>query len=222
MINIAIDGFGGSGKSTLAEGLADKLGFKVLNTGAIYRGLACAYKDAGLKNFDEKTVTEFVKTVKVSVTFEGKEQHVIVNDKDYTKFLRLEEISYISSQIAPIPSLRKVVRAIQRNFARENNCIMEGRDIGSEVLPNADVKLFVTASPEVREQRRYAQLKDNSISFQTVLDDLNKRDYADVHRKVSPLVPAKDAIIVDTSNMTLDESLNYCLNLIKSRISEMS
>lgn len=220
MINIAIDGHVGSGKSTLAKGLAKRLGFNVFDTGAIYRGLACEFKEKGYKSIDENTISDFISSVEVKIFFEDDVQHVVVNGHDHTPNLRREEISMLSAQISPFPVLRDKVKDLQRHFAKEYNCIMEGRDIGTVVLPNADVKFFITASEEVRAQRRFAQVKDkpNSPSYQEILNDLRERDYKDEHRTVAPLKPAKDAIILDTSNMTLDDTINKCIEIINNKL----
>ena len=220
MINIAIDGHVGSGKSTLARGLAKKLGFNVFDTGAIYRGLACEFKEKGYKSIDENTISDFISSVEVKIFFEGDVQHVVVNGHDHTPNLRREEISMLSAQISPFPVLRDKVKDLQRHFAKEYNCIMEGRDIGTVVLPNADLKFFITASEEVRAQRRFDQVKDkpNSPSYQEILNDLRERDYKDEHRTVAPLKPAKDAIILDTSNMTLDDTINKCIEIINNKL----
>ena len=220
MINIAIDGHVGSGKSTLARGLAKKLGFNVFDTGAIYRGLACEFKEKGYKSIDENTISDFISSVEVKIFFEDDVQHVVVNGHDHTPNLRREEISMLSAQISPFPKLREKVKDLQRHFAKEYNCIMEGRDIGTVVLPKADVKFFITASEEVRAQRRFDQVKDkpNSPSYQEILNDLRERDYKDEHRTVAPLKPAKDAIILDTSNMTLDDTINKCIEIINKRL----
>ena len=217
MINIAIDGHVGSGKSTLARGLAQKLGFHVLDTGAIYRGFACAFRDRRSQNIDEQMIENFVKDIKVDIFFEGDLQHVVINGKDYTKHLREEEISVLSSKISPFPVLREKVRLIQRDFADKYNCVMEGRDIGSVVLPNADIKFFVTASEEVRAKRRFEQNKDKSLTFNEILKDLRERDYREEHRKVAPLKPADDAIILDNSNMTLEQSIDFCLKCMAKK-----
>ena len=220
MINIAIDGHVGSGKSTLARGLAKKLGFNVFDTGAIYRGLACEFKEKGYKSFDENIISDFISSVEVKIFFEGDVQHVVVNGHDHTPNLRREEISMLSAQISPFPVLRDKVKDLQRHFAKEYNCIMEGRDIGTVVLPKADVKFFITASEEVRAQRRFDQVKDkpNSPSYQEILNDLRERDYKDEHRTIAPLKPAKDAIILDTSNMTLDDTINKCIEIINNKL----
>lgn len=220
MINIAIDGHVGSGKSTLARGLAKRLDFNVFDTGAIYRGLACEFKEKGYKSIDENTISDFISSVEVKIFFEGDVQHVVVNGHDHTPNLRREEISMLSAQISPFPVLRDKVKDLQRHFAKEYNCIMEGRDIGTVVLPKADVKFFITASEEVRAQRRFDQVKDkpNSPSYQEILNDLRERDYKDEHRTVAPLKPAKDAIILDTSNMTLDDTINKCIEIINNKL----
>ena len=178
MLNIALDGHVGSGKSTIAKGIANQLGLKVLDTGAIYRGLACCYKEKGLPVPNENIIEKFVSDIKVEVVFIDDLQHVVVNGKDYTQFLRLEETSMMAAQISPFSVLRSVVLKIQRQFAKDYPCVIEGRDIGREVLPDAQVKFFVTASEEVRAKRRFDQIKDkDSTSFQDVLKDLRERDY---------------------------------------------
>lgn len=217
MLNIAIDGHVASGKSVVAKAIAQKLNIKVLDTGAIYRGLACEYKEEGFDEPNLEKVTKFIKDVSVKVEFIDGKQHVIVNDKDYTPYLRLEEISTLSSKISPYPILREKVLEIQRAFASANDCVMEGRDIGTDVLPNAQVKLFITASAEVRAWRRYEQVKDKSVSFEKVLADLKERDYKDEHREVAPLKPAEDSIILDTSDMTLQEVIEKCISIIKDK-----
>ena len=220
MINIAIDGHVGSGKSTLAKGIAKALGLHVLDTGAIYRGLTCAFGAANYDEINEKNILDFVKKVNLKIEFEGDEQHVIVNDVDYTPYLRLEKISLLTASLAQYQTLRDKVVEFQREFAKRYDCIIEGRDIGTIVLPKATVKFFVTASEEVRANRRFLQMKDkpNSPSFDEILADLRERDYKDEHRSVAPLKPAPDSIILDNSNMTLEETIKYCTKIIKDKI----
>lgn len=220
MLNIAIDGHVASGKSTIAKEIAKRLGLKVLDTGAIYRGLACAFKDSGLQQPNEENIAKFVQTINVEVAFVEDKQHVVVNSIDYTPFLRLEETSRLSSLISPYPVLREKVMTIQRKFAEENNCVMEGRDIGTDVLPNAQVKLFVTAKDEVRAKRRYDQLNDKSVSFEQILADLRERDYKDEHREVAPLRKAKDSIVIDSSEITLEETIQTCIDIINLKLQE--
>ncbi len=218
MYNIAIDGTAGSGKSTVARALAKRLNFNVFNTGDLYRALACAYLDMGYHNVTEKSAKDFIKRCEIRVEFLEDGQHTFANGIDYTPRLHEEEISVLSSQISPFKRVRKSVRQVQRKFAKENNCVMEGRDICTDILPNADLKLFITASPEVRAKRRYAQVKDKGKSYDAVLKDIIARDYSDSHRKVAPLKPAKDGYIVDNSDMTVEETVDYCEKLFKDKM----
>ena len=215
MLNIAIDGHVGSGKSSLAHALAEKLNLKVLDTGAIFRGIACGYKESNLGEVNDENINKFVKTLKINIVFENNIQKVLICDKDFTPFLRLEEISMLASIISPYPQIREKVLAVHRKFANENDCIIEGRDIGTSVLPNAQLKFFVTASEDERANRRYQQIKDKQeVSFEDILKDLRERDYRDEHRIISPLKPAKDAIILDTTNLTLKQTTEQCLKII--------
>lgn len=216
MLNVTIDGHVGSGKSTLAKGIAKKLSLNVFDTGAVYRSLACAYIDMFGKIVNQKNVELLSKAVNIEVIFDKKGQHVLVDNKDYGEIIRSEEISVFTSKISPFKLLRKKVLTIQREFAKNNDCVMEGRDIGTDVLPNANVKFFITASETVRAQRRFDQIKDkpNAPSFEEILQDLRVRDYADEHRDIAPLKPANDAFIMDTSNYTLDETIEKCIEII--------
>lgn len=225
MLNIAIDGHVGSGKSTLSKGLAKRLNLRVLDTGAIYRGIACRFKAEGLENhIDEGTINKFVEKLKVQVKFDGDLQRVIVDGVDYTPWLRKEETSVLTSKISPFPKIRDKVLDIQRDFAKKYDCVIEGRDIGTVVLPNADVKFFITASEKVRAQRRYDQIKNlpDSPSYDEILKDLRMRDYQDEHRKIAPLKPAKDSIIMDTSEMTLEQTIEKCVQIIQETRKEKS
>ncbi len=217
MINIAIDGHVGSGKSTLAKGLAKKLGFDMFDTGAIYRGLACEFMKRGLGEPNQEKIENFINSIDLKIEFIDDIEHVYVNGFDYTPYLRLEETSVMAGKVSPFIILRKKVLEIQREFAKTHNVVMEGRDIGTEVLPNADYKFFVTASEEVRAKRRFDQMKGkpNAPTYEDVLRDLRERDFRDEHREVSPLKPAKDSIIIDSSNQTLDETIQKCLEIIK-------
>ncbi len=218
VVNIAIDGYVGSGKTTLAKGLAQKLGYKFFDTGAIYRGFACEFLNSGLdeKMIDENFVKEFIASLNFEVKFKGDVEHIIINGTDYTASLRECEVSRLSAILAPYESIQNAVKKVQRKFAKHNSCVMEGRDVGFDVLPNADYKFFLTADENVRAKRRYDELisKNKQVSFKNVLKDLRERDYADVHRKVAPLKMAEDAILVDNTNMDLDTALEYCLKII--------
>ena len=220
MFTITIDGKAGCGKSTLAEELSKKLKLKKFNTGAVYRGITCEYfKQYGLEKPNVEIIKKFVKNLNVKVVFNGENQEVIVNNTNYTPRLRDEEVSNFVALVSPFDEVRQKVREIQREFARENDCIMEGRDIGTVVLPNAQCKLFITASNEVRAKRRMEQLKNDpdKPTFEELLKELNDRDFKDEHREHGAMLPAKDGVIVDNSNETLEQTLNRCLKIVESK-----
>lgn len=220
-LSIAIDGYVCSGKSTIAEELARRLKFHVFNTGAVYRGIACAFKYLGYdeSKIDEKYVKNFASQIWVSVKFLNGVQHVYVNGVDHTNNLRRDEISVLSAKLSPFTSIRDKVLKIQREFAFNNNTVMEGRDIGSEVLPDADFKFFITADEEVRARRRYSQqiARGEDVSFEKVLEELRDRDYKDIHREHGAIKKMPDAVIVDTTNQTLEESVEFCLDVINKK-----
>lgn len=214
-MNIAIDGHAASGKSVIAVGLAKKLGINVFDTGALYRAIACEWDKRNLGEHNEKKMRSFIQNIEIDVKFIDGIQHTYINNYDYTPYLRQEKISVLSSLLAPYPMLREKLRERQRKFAMENDCVMEGRDIGSEVLPNADCKFFITAPVEIRAQRRFEQQKGKDVPFEKVLKDLKDRDYADENRAVSPLKVVGDSIIINTAGKTPEESVDECLSYIK-------
>ncbi len=222
MINIAVDGFAGSGKSTLVRLLAKKLDgdFKVLDTGAIFRGFAYAYLKGNFGELNEKNVRHFLKLTSLNVHFEGDEQHVVVNGEDVTEYIRTEQVSSFASKISVFKELRAKYLVIAQNFACENNCIMEGRDIGSVVMPNADVKIFLTANEKVRAQRRYEQLKlkEKNVTLKKVLEDLRERDERDLNNGQLFLRPTNESVIVDNTEMDLDQTCEYCLEIINKKM----
>lgn len=222
MINIAIDGFAGSGKSTLVKLLAEKLDdrVKILDTGAIFRSFAYAYDKAGLGDLTAEKVKKFLKGTSLKVEFVDNVQHVIVNGEDVTSKIRTEKISALSSKISVFPEVRARYLVIAQTFARENGCIMEGRDIGTVVMPNADIKIFLTANEETRAKRRFIDMKKKNpdISFDDVLRDLHERDYTDSHKGDASLKTTKESIIVDNSDMTLEETAQFCLDIINKHI----
>lgn len=217
MFNIAIDGVSGSGKSTIATALAKKLKMNVLNTGDLYRAFACAYRDMDLGKVSKKSVEALARQIDTDIKFIKGVQHTFANGVDYTASLHDEEISVLVPEIALFKCIREEVKEIQRRFAKNNDCIIEGRDITYEILPHADLKLFITASPEVRAKRRLEQVKDSGKSYEEILKDLKKRDHLDMHRKVSPLKIVKDAVVVDTGDMTVEETVDYILKLVKEK-----
>ena len=221
MISITIDGPSGSGKSTIAKLLAEKLGFLTLDTGALYRTVAYYFFK---NNIDYKTTNNVIKNLKninISVRHKNGIQLIYLNEEDVTNFIRTPNISTIASDVSAIPEVRKFLINIQRDFAKTHNVVMDGRDIGTVILPNADIKFFLTASPENRAQRRYNQLlKKNSnkkVILKDIMKSINNRDFNDSNRKISPLTPAKNAIIIDNSFLSVEETIDIFLNAIKER-----
>lgn len=220
MFNVAIDGTTSSGKSTLAQNLSKALGFDRLDTGAIYRGIACRFMRLKLQKVDEEAVQKLVRDLSIRITFKNEKQHVIVNGIDETDNLRTEEISLLTSEISPYKSVRDKVLTIQRQFAETHNCVVEGRDITTVVLPHADVKFYITASPEERARRRWLQFagKKDAPSYEDVLSDLKIRDDRDSHREFGKLAIADDAIVIDTTDKNLDEVVGICEEIVRSKM----
>lgn len=218
MINIAIDGTAGSGKSALAKGIAKALNIKRLNTGEIYRAIACEYISKVGETLDEKKLAVFCHNLKIEILFKDEKQITLINGNDYTKILRDEKTSIFTAKIAKYKEVRQKVLEKQREFAKKYDCVMEGRDIGSHVLPNAQLKIFLTAREEIRAKRRFFEIKDDDITLEEVLEDLRKRDYADANREIAPLKIADDGVKVDNSDMNLVQTIDYCLKLIKDKI----
>lgn len=219
MINVAIDGPAGAGKSTIAKAAAKELGFIYVDTGALYRAVAYnAVKTDAID--DEQKIIDMLDSTKVELKYVNGVQAVYLNGEDVSAFIRTPEISMGASKVSAIPQVRAFLLNLQREIARTNNVIMDGRDIATVVLPNADVKIFLFASPECRAERRYKELieKGESVSFDDVLKDVNQRDYQDSHREIAPLKPSDDSIMADTSELTLQESIDLIVNTIKERI----
>lgn len=221
-INVAIDGPAGAGKSSVAKIVSKKLNYIYVDTGALYRsvGLYCI-----LNGFDTKNTELVIKSllnIKIRLSFINGEQHVFLNDNDVSEDIRTPEASMAASDVSSVPEVRKYLFNLQKDIAEQNDCVMDGRDIGTVVLPNAQIKIFLTASPESRANRRFKELIEKGIdaSFDEILDDINKRDYQDSHREIAPLKPAEDAIYFDNSNYNLEESAQYIINIIRERISE--
>jgi len=201
MFNIAIDGPAGAGKSTIAKAVSKELGIIYVDTGALYRAVGLNALRKNIDTKDVNLVTESLKDVSVDLRFVDGEQRVFLGEEDVSVDIRLPEASMAASNVSAIPSVRQFLFDLQRKIANENNCLMDGRDIGTVVLPNAQLKVFLTASPEARAKRRYDELiaKGQDVEYKDVLDDLNKRDYQDTHREIAPLKPADDSVIVDTT-----------------------
>jgi cytidylate kinase len=214
--SIAIDGPAGAGKSTIARKTAAELGFIYVDTGALYRTVALAVKQAGVLPDEEAQVAQVLKDTKVELKFVNDEQRVFLNDVDVSDEIRSPEISMMASQVSAIGKVREFLFSLQQNIAKQNDVIMDGRDIGTVVLPHADVKIFLTATAEDRAKRRYDQLLQSGtvVDFEQLLEEIKQRDYNDMHREIAPLRQAEDAILVDTTGNTLEESIQLLRQLI--------
>ena len=207
MISIAIDGPGGAGKSTIAKRLAKELGFYYVDTGAIYRTVAYFLDLLGISPKDVDGVERYIDELTVEIEYdEDGLQHMIMNGMDVSEDIRTPEISLKASDVSAHAVVRDMLLDMQRDVAKKHNVIMDGRDIGTVVLPRAQVKIFLTASAEERAKRRFLELqaKGKKDSYEQVLKELEKRDYQDTHREIAPLKRAKDAIVVDTSQLDID------------------
>lgn len=220
MISIATDGPAGAGKSTIARAAAAKLGYIYIDTGALYRAIGLA-ADRNSTNLEaEEEVEKLLKSIDIHLVFVNGEQRVLLNDSDVSKEIRTEKASMMASKVSAIPAVRSALLDMQRSFAKNDNVLMDGRDIGTVVLPNAQVKIFLTASPEVRAKRRVAQLEEKGMAadYNEVLRDIITRDYNDSHREIAPLKPAENAVIFDTSDLTLEQSIEKIVSVIEERI----
>lgn len=217
MIHIAIDGPAGAGKSTIARALAAQIGFIYVDTGALYRTVGLFMLRAGVDPADAEAVVPRLDGVQIALTFSEGEQHVLLSGEDVSEAIRTPEVSMAASAVSAIPAVRAFLLSLQKELAAANNVIMDGRDIGTVILPDAQLKIFLTASPQARAQRRFAQLqeKGEAVSYDEVLRDIQKRDEQDMTRAAAPLKPAPDARLVDTSNCTLDESIARVRELVR-------
>lgn len=216
MISIAIDGPSGSGKSTISKEVAQKLGFLHIDTGALYRTIAY-YVFENQTRIDK--VPEVLNKININLKFQDNRQIVFLNGKDVSEKIRTPEISSLASKVSKIEEVRRFLLKT-RDLAKENNVIMDGRDIGTTILPNADVKIFLTASSETRAKRRYLQLLESGVKceYSEILKNVIERDNQDINRKISPLKKADDAILLDTSNLTFSESIDKIIEIIKSNL----
>lgn len=217
MIAVAIDGPAGAGKSTIAKRVSSELGFIYVDTGALYRAIAYACIENKVETGNAEEVEKLLPSLEINIIFFNGEQHILLNDADVTQKIRTEQVSMAASRVSAIPAVRAFLLELQRSFAKNENVIMDGRDIGTVVLPNAQVKIFLTASPEKRARRRLLQLKEQGIEedFDKILYDIVQRDYNDTHRDTAPLKAAQNAVMVDTSELTLEESVEKIISVIK-------
>lgn len=216
-VNIAIDGPAGAGKSTIAKMVSAEMGYIYVDTGALYRTIALYITENGIADEDiEKSLAD----ADVSLKFIDGTQRVYLGGRDVSELIRTPEISMAASRTSAIPAVRAHLFDLQQKIARENNVIMDGRDIGTVVLPNADVKIFLTASAEERANRRFRELseKPDCPTYDEILKDMIQRDYQDTHRETAPLKQAEDAVLVDTTNLTLKQSAERIAEIIRERI----
>ncbi len=201
-INIAVDGPAGAGKSSIARAVAEEIGYIYVDTGALYRSIALYSIE---NKFDNESLVNSLDKINIRLEFIDKCQHVFLNDNDVSDKIRTPEVSMGASKVSAIPEVREFLFGLQKKIAAENNIIMDGRDIGTVVLPDADLKVFLTASAEERANRRFKEMTDSSISYEQVLEDIKQRDYNDMHRDIAPLKQAEDAVLLDTTGMTIEE-----------------
>ncbi len=216
-INIAIDGPAGAGKSTIAKMVSADMGYIYVDTGAMYRAVALYLTE---NNIPDEDIEKVLGDVDVSLKFIDGAQRVYLGDRDVSELIRTPEISMAASRTSAIPAVRARLFDLQQKLARENNIIMDGRDIGTVVLPNADVKIFLTASAEERANRRYKELseKPDCPTYEEILKDIIQRDYNDMNRETAPLKQAEDAVLVDTTELTLEQSAAKIAEIIKERV----
>ena len=218
-VNIAIDGPSGAGKSTLARRLAAKLGFIYVDTGALYRAIALSMLRRNAET--EEQIIGSLKELDVTLRYEVGEQHVFANGEDVSGLIRTPEVTMAASRVSAIPAVRKYLFDLQQDLAKTHSVVMDGRDIGTVVLPNADVKIYLTASAEKRAMRRFLEMQEKHIVGQTyeeVLADVIRRDEQDMNREIAPLKQAEDAVLVDTSDLDLDESEKLLLKVCKEKL----
>lgn len=221
MINIAIDGPSGSGKSSLAKTLSSTLGFLYLDTGALYRAVGYTVLNQIGGEYTEEQVCAMLPSLKVDLVYEDRVQHVLVNGEDVSGEIRTQPVAMAASRVSAFPQVRAFLLNLQRDIAARNDVIMDGRDVGTVILPNADVKIFLTAKPEVRAARRVGELKEKGIDaeFQTVLKEVLERDHNDTTRAVAPLKQADDAVLLDNSDLDAAQTVAQALNIIRSKVS---
>jgi len=218
--SIAIDGPSGAGKSTISKAAAKELGFVYLDTGAIYRTVAWHITMMGIGPKDTDHVPMLLDDANIEIDFREDGQHMILNGMDVTGEIRTPEMSSVASQVSAMPCVREFLLDLQRDLAKKHNIIMDGRDIGTVVLPNASLKIYLTATAEERARRRHEEYlqKGQKSTYEQVLADQKKRDHDDMNRKIAPLKPAKDAIIVDTTGCTFEEACEKLVGLMKEKL----
>ena len=222
MISIAIDGPSGAGKSSLSRRLAAELGYIYVDTGAMYRTIGLHVLRSGADTEDEDAVAALLPGIRLEMRYVDGVQHMFLNGEDVSGLIRTEEVSMAASHVSAHPSVRAFLLDAQRALAKDNNVLMDGRDIGTVVLPGAQVKIFLTASAGDRARRRYDELiaRGEWVSYERVLADVERRDYNDTHRAAAPLRPAADAVTVDTTGFTFDDAFALLLSTIRARLGQ--
>ena len=220
MITVAIDGPAGAGKSTLSRKTAEKLGFIYVDTGALYRAVGLKFTLVGADTELEAEIESTLLDTKVDIRFVNGEQRVFLDGEDVSDKIRTPEASMMASKVSAKPAVRAFLLEMQRKLARENNVVMDGRDIGTVVLPNATVKIYLTATAKARAERRYRELieKGQDVSFEDVYNDMVQRDYNDMNREIAPLKQAEDAVVADTTECDLEQSLDLLLKIVREGI----
>lgn len=220
MINVAIDGPSGAGKSSISREAARRLGFVYVDTGAMYRAAAVFIMQRRIDPDDAEKIGSILPMLDIEFKNENGEQKVYLCGENVTRVIRTREVTRCAPIVSANPKLRQCLSEMQQEIAQKNNIIMDGRDIGTVVLPNADVKIFLTASAEVRAQRRYKEMLEKGMdaTYEEVLADIKERDYYDEHKPISPLRPAMDSILIDTSEIDYEHSVQLVMDTIKSRV----
>ena len=221
MINIAVDGPSGSGKSSLAKTISKMLNILYLDTGALYRAVGYTVLHQYGESFTEDQVVSLLPSLTVDLRYEDSVQHVLVNGEDVSSFLRTQPVAMAASRVSAFPPVREFLLDLQREIAARNDVIMDGRDVGTVILPHADVKIFLTAKPEVRAKRRVGELAEKGIeaNFETVLQEVLQRDHNDSTRAVAPLRQADDATLLDNSSLDMEGTLTAALEIIRNKVS---
>lgn len=216
MVSVAIDGPAGAGKSTISRAAAKRLGYIYVDTGALYRAIGLFAHENGITDTDSDAIAPRLKDINLSISYVDGEQHVFMNGRDVSQDIRKPEMGMAASNVSAIPAVRAFLLDLQRDMAKRDNVVMDGRDIGTVVLPNATIKIFLTASPEDRARRRYDEhvAKGQNVSYNDVLEDMLKRDYNDSHRAIAPLKQADDAILLDTTGFELEKSVELVIGTI--------
>ena len=219
VINVAVDGPAGAGKSSVSRLAAKALGFVYVDTGALYRAVGVNALRKNVDTRDKQAVAATLGDVSVDLVFEDGEQKVLLNGEDVSKEIRTPPASMAASDVSAVPEVRAFLFDLQRDIAKRTSCIMDGRDIGTVVLPDAQVKIFLTASPEERAKRRCLELEQKGTpqKYEDVLAEINERDYNDSHREIAPLKPAEDSVLVDTTSLTIEEAVASIINTVKEK-----